>query len=43
VKKQWRHLPKYFFPIKSSNYKNMLIKTQETPVKAWDDYMGMRQ
>ena len=30
AKKQRSHLPKYFFPIQSSNYKNMLIKTQET-------------
>jgi hypothetical protein len=32
VQKQRSPPQKYLFPIKSDNYKNMQIKTQETPV-----------
>jgi hypothetical protein len=34
AKKQWSHVLKFLFPIKLNIYKDICIKTQETPVKA---------
>jgi hypothetical protein len=31
AKKQWSHVLKFLFPIKSNIYKDICIKTQETP------------